>query len=647
MGLTDMEENKLLEPFNVYVVWDQAFSDGNIYAKAIFNEFYRMENDYTGESLGIPVKFIVSHEFDIDGALNNSKYAAIILLIDNKFVLNRDKWLPFIKLVADRDSEEIRTYPVALCDVKAVTSNFKIIAKKNLIFNQAAIFDREEKIKSNLDILIFDLTHEFCRLLYGYNRISDLENVGYPAAVNAFLSYAREDGIDYAYEFNTYLTSNTALDRFIDCCNIRKGDDFEKTIDKSIESAALLIIYTDSYSSREWCQHEVLYAKKKDRPILLVDMLKDGEKRRFPYMANIRTIHFEGDKLSNENKRLILLRLLFETLRVKYSEMYLEYVCELYGVKDVLIFPYPPELYTLLVKQNEEEKHFSTILYPEPPLNKREYKLLKEYISDVSIVTPTYLLASKGVENLEFDNISIGLSVSEIQDNLIEKTNDNLAIMVIELCRYLVSMKMSIIYGGKIGLNTKYNFLDILYDLVSNYSFNADSEHVIKNYYLDRFLIPDEEKVKYSPIIEFIEVSSVSEGDNEKIILGNSLRKLREEINKHCFAKVVVGGKVENFMGNMPGIIEEALIAIKAGTPVFLLGGFGGAAELIAKTILGEKILLSADWTDKLTFIENGGYACLNNGLSVEDNEILVHSNNVSLNISLILKGIKNLITKS
>lgn len=50
-------------------------------------------------------------------------------------------------------------------------------------------------------------------------------------------------------------------------------------------------------------------------------------------------------------------------------------------------------------------------------------------------------------------------------------------------------------------------------------------------------------------------------------------------------ARVTLGGKVLGYSGVMPGIFEEALTAFESGCPLYLLGGFGGAAEVLASAI--------------------------------------------------------------
>jgi len=51
-------------------------------------------------------------------------------------------------------------------------------------------------------------------------------------------------------------------------------------------------------------------------------------------------------------------------------------------------------------------------------------------------------------------------------------------------------------------------------------------------------------------------------------------------------ARVILGGKVADYSGWLPGIFEEALVTLERSVPLYLLGGFGGAAEVLAKMLL-------------------------------------------------------------
>jgi hypothetical protein len=64
-------------------------------------------------------------------------------------------------------------------------------------------------------------------------------------------------------------------------------------------------------------------------------------------------------------------------------------------------------------------------------------------------------------------------------------------------------------------------------------------------------------------------------------------------------ARILLGGKLATYSGFMPGIFEEALMTFENQKPLYLLGGFGGAAAVLADAILSKGALppeLSINW---------------------------------------------------
>ncbi len=52
-------------------------------------------------------------------------------------------------------------------------------------------------------------------------------------------------------------------------------------------------------------------------------------------------------------------------------------------------------------------------------------------------------------------------------------------------------------------------------------------------------------------------------------------------------ATILLGGKTQGFSSVIPGVFEETLHALRQGIPVYLLGGFGGAAARLAEYLQG------------------------------------------------------------
>jgi hypothetical protein len=54
-------------------------------------------------------------------------------------------------------------------------------------------------------------------------------------------------------------------------------------------------------------------------------------------------------------------------------------------------------------------------------------------------------------------------------------------------------------------------------------------------------------------------------------------------------ARVLLGGKTRAYSGLLPGLFEEALLAFEHAVPLFILGGFGGSACVLAELLLAPK----------------------------------------------------------
>jgi hypothetical protein len=65
---------------------------------------------------------------------------------------------------------------------------------------------------------------------------------------------------------------------------------------------------------------------------------------------------------------------------------------------------------------------------------------------------------------------------------------------------------------------------------------------------------------------------------------GQALSAMRRYLADCTNARVLIGGKLQGFQGGMPGIVEEAALAVAAEQPVYLAGGFGGATGVLAAT---------------------------------------------------------------
>jgi hypothetical protein len=154
------------------------------------------------------------------------------------------------------------------------------------------------------------------------------------------------------------------------------------------------------------------------------------------------------------------------------------------------------------------------------------------------------------------------------------------------------------------------------------------------------------------------------------------LFRMRWQSGLRCRARILLSGRTDGYSGRMPGIIEEAMIAIALRQPVYVLGGFGGAAALLGEFLglatsaklpirlkptaalrLGpvahlfrpdgfEQLPLTTD--DALSYLAShaiGGHGWTPNGLTVEENRTLFGLSGADANaraeaLALIRRGL-------
>ena len=213
---------------------------------------------------------------------------------------------------------------------------------------------------------IVSLAHEIYR--YGCLSINP-GDTGKSSSITIFLSHAKagDTGRLHSEEIKRFI-DNTNMNRFFDSTEISPGFPFDQEIEKSVQKSTLIAIESDAYSSRYWCQREILCAKQHNRPILVVNSLNDYEDRIFPAASNVPCVHVSPDSpISQRDILRILSAAILETVRHSHSMHCLTYYQEIGWIgTDCELSARPPEIRQVLkvVKSGSQKK----ICYPEPPI---------------------------------------------------------------------------------------------------------------------------------------------------------------------------------------------------------------------------------------------------------------------------------------
>ncbi|WP_299660904.1 hypothetical protein [uncultured Psychromonas sp.] len=451
------------------------------------------------------------------------------------------------------------------------------------------------------------MIHEITRRLSCSGDLS--EKVGSESSLKLFLSHCKvgNTGVSYATALKRYI-DNSNMTRFFDVNEISPGFSFESEISKHIALSTLVILETDEYSSRYWCQREVLLAKQLSRPIIVVNCLESFEDRIFPASSNVPSLHVEASPdLSLDDVLRVLITALLESLRCTYAHKKLEgFKFASWIPSESLILARPPEMQQVLELKSEEKK-IDKICYPEPPMYEEETSWLAYF--NMEAFTPLW----RKDDNNIFENFSIGISISDpaydcgVTDHI---NPDSLTHLSQDLARHLLARSASIIYGGDLRDN---GFTQFILDEARILQERLKQVVCpVKNFlawplHLDSKLII-QFRAKYGDAITLVECIAPEGVDAENFLPPNtpdnllhwsrSLTQMRQDSIRESGVRICAGGKFSNFKGKMPGVLEEIMLTLDSDKPLYLLGGFGGVVGEVSDVLLNKQKMekLSQIW---------------------------------------------------
>lgn len=187
----------------------------------------------------------------------------------------------------------------------------------------------------------------------------------------------------------------------------------------------------------------------------------------------------------------------------------------------------------------------------------------------------------------------IALSVSESSDLArLGLYSAHLELAVAELTRAIVLAGGTVVYGGRID----WGFTSIVLDETERYGSLGAFEHYVPysehsgvaHSDLDAYARGLSVKARVQLIdasgvareVADVSAASFARGDVDTSDALTSMRKVTSDVSD---ARVVLGGKVVGFGGAAPGVAEEAALTATLGKPLYIAGGFGGAATLVGR----------------------------------------------------------------
>ncbi len=664
-------------PLSVIFVWHPVDANEVIpIVEYCYSQFSRDVNKPFSRSMNLPIFFRTTSKKGIPEKIEITSDKTIIFVFVSKEFTD-DSWVAYISDLPK--NENVIVIPIAM-DRYAL--NFTDLFN-GVNFIRAYEFDQ---LYLN-DYFFIAISHEIYR--WALNKNFSRAALGKDNAIELFISHAKDgkNGIKLATDLKGFI-DNSQMRNFFDATDIAVGYKFDDEIIGYIKKSTIIAIHSDIYSSRYWCQREILCAKENNRPIIAVDTLEDFEDRSFPFVSNIPGVHVHVNGTTSTGDLLRILRsALLETLRFFYSELLLkEYIHEGWIEPDAKIISRPPEvsdIEKLLFCDGEDIKcKHKSIVYPEPPLYSEELN----FISKLGIKVSTPLTIDFSL----LHNKKIGISISDPSEEelvYIGQNSKHLIQLSQDIARHLLARNATLIYGGDLR---KDGFTQFIFEEAKVLKSRMKSQGCvqIKNYIAwpiyrkdtvdikmwkaDNISIAEMKEYPYAEdVIDLIPSGDIflpPTNSQNLFVWSRCLTEMRKKMIEESDVRICAGGRHSGYKGKMPGVLEEIIIAAETKRPIFLLGGFGGITASVCKVIQnkptpqeltlnwqiqnnpGYKGLLefcqsrdvqySADYSLIIDIIRS---ANLNNGLCKADNDRLFITPYIDEALNLVFKGLKTL----
>jgi hypothetical protein len=259
----------------------------------------------------------------------------------------------------------------------------------------------------------------------------------------------------------------------------------------------------------------------------------------------------------------------------------------------------------------------------------------------------------------------IAISVSESMDSTY--TNESLQNFVIDITTNLILTGKRIAYGGDLR---KGGFSEIISDTSYRQRGFSKEDRVVDQY----ISYPIHKQVTTEALffskdsrVQLIK-TAVERKDDPAFLWSRSLSRMRAQMAMNTNASILLGGKTTDYLGIIPGLIEEAKMTLKNEKPLYLIGCFEGAASQIIQAIEGQNFTYTENEfhhtheyiqfkynynlenpQQKISIEEDAKFfreyglerLSKNNGLTPEENRILFYSRNPSEALFHLFKGLK------
>ncbi len=380
----------------------------------------------------------------------------------------------------------------------------------------------------------------------------------------------------------------------------------ESALSKEAASDRLVVVVVgDDFLQDEVIMDSVLAAKAADSVMLAVYATEQGLGRASGIIGNTPSMLWRGDADA------VALRAAVQWLESAVYRRQAERALGALGAPTPRYLSRPPELTDFVIGETPRSR---LLMYPDPALSIAERRLLSQAHRRLHLLTPTtaYGYLQSEAERLDtrpldtpLGGLEVGLSVSgdTIDEHVASVTECHLQDIVVHVMRALLASGARIAYGGYLK---QHSYTHLLAQLVDAYGRSGQQESRLLSFRADCEPPQNIDAEDEAVLDRYVEVYDIAKRPTQRTLPPRDANKdapvglydseMRQAMCRELQASVVFGGSDQpraatagrGYRGRFPGILEEAWRMLVAEKPIYIVGGFGGAAGQLAALLLGE-----------------------------------------------------------
>jgi hypothetical protein len=373
----------------IYVVWHPEDEGGAVAAGQIVRHFHG--TSYLGLIGGAVEVFVRSQGWaepagaprplpfmqPYPNGVAEAEFVAVVPVLGRRLLLELERhpdgeWSRYVAMIAGARGERVQVLPLRLEGVGLEDTHLGALLGGIQCIGVPSQFVAEDPG----ELLCRDLGQALAQFLTPGS-----------ARLRVFLSHTKRPGTHGAatlqalIEQTRRLISNTRLGEFFDANTLQGGTDWAQELVNEAAQGALLALRTDRYATREWCQKEMITAKRAGVPLVILDALDEGEARGSFLMDHVPRI--PGGATPTDQSILRALNQLVDECMKRELWLRQQELAAARPELDVAWWaPHAPEPVTLaswlLANPPSADGGPIRILHPDPPLGPDEQDVLAE-----------------------------------------------------------------------------------------------------------------------------------------------------------------------------------------------------------------------------------------------------------------------------